>query len=272
MFETFQVTSDITDMPFTISHPAIVIPLKKLWPQYFSLTGLMAGAIAPDLLYFLIATTAPRGTSHSWLGLFVFCLPAGILFSFAFHWLFKKEFISNLPFNLDKYFSGLAISKFNPKSLKEWTVFVISTLIGILSHFFWDAFTHAQGEIAELFPFLNNTVELLGREIQITRLLQHSSTLFGSIAIILLLIKGEMLPKSDRVFEKRKNKHKVFFWCYTLLFSILFVYIVFWFYNAVYPEMPVRVFTTIGLSSWAGFFWAVVLLSIYKKYSDNTVN
>ena len=92
-------------MPFTTSHPAIVLPLKMLKPRWFSLTGLMAGAMAPDLLYFLMMQTSYRGVSHSWLGLFVFCLPAGIAFSFAFHHLFKQPVIHNLPWPLDRRLS-----------------------------------------------------------------------------------------------------------------------------------------------------------------------
>ncbi len=252
-------------MPFTISHPAIVLPLKKLWPQYFSLTGLMAGAMAPDLLYFLIATTAPRGISHSWLGLFVFCLPAGILFSFAFHWLFKKDFIANLPFKMDSYLSGLATSKWVPKGFLAWIVFLLSIIIGILSHFLWDAFTHAQGEIAQLLPFLNNTIVIFERNIKITSLLQHFSTLIGAIVTVLLLTKGKMLPKPNQDFVRRSVKHKINFWSYSFVFSIVFIVFVFWFYKTYYPELPLPFWKTIGLASWAGFFWAVVFLSLYKK-------
>ena len=259
--------SDISNMPFTTSHPAIVLPLKKLWPQYFSLTGLMAGAMAPDLLYFLIAATAPRGISHSWSGLFVFCLPAGILFSFAFHWLFKKEFIISLPCNLDKYLSGLAISKFNLRGISEWVIFIISVIIGILSHFFWDAFTHAQGEIAQLIPFLNDSIHLLGKDFQITRILQHFSTLFGAIVIVLFLTKGEMLLKPKKDFTRRSIRDKIIFWCYSAIFTGLFVIFVFWFYSTLYPDLPIPFWKTIGLASWAGLFWAVVFCSLFKEYS-----
>jgi len=254
-------------MPFTISHPAIVFPLKKLWPQYFSLTGLMAGAMAPDLLYFLIATTTSRGISHSWSGMFIFCLPAAILFSFAFHWLFKEIFISHLPFGLDSYLSGLSTSKWHLGNAAQWFIFITSILIGILSHFFWDAFTHAQGDLAQIMPFLINTIDLFGNRIQITWILQHSSTLLGAITIVLFLTKGEMLPKTNKSLVKRSIKQKVSFWCYGTIFSALFVILTFWFYNALYPYLRIPFLKTIGLASWAGFFWAVVLYSMFKEYS-----
>ena len=135
-------------MPFTTAHPAAVLPLKKIWPRWFSLTGLMAGAMAPDLQYFLLADTTHRGLSHSWVGLFAVCLPMGLAFSFAFHWLFKEAFIANLPRPLDRWLSGLAVSTFGPRSWSEWAVLVSSVLIGALSHFAWDSFTHLHGEMA----------------------------------------------------------------------------------------------------------------------------
>ena len=257
-------------MPFTTSHPAIVLPLKKLWPKYFSLTGLMAGAMAPDLIYFLIIVTTPRGLSHSWQGLYTFCLPAGILFSFAFHWLFKQEFIAHLPLKMDSYLSGLATSKWTPKGFLGWIIFLLSIIIGILSHFFWDAFTHAQGEVAQILPFLNNTIVLFERNIQLTKLLQHSSTLIGAITTVLFLTKGNMLPKPNQDFVKRSIKHKVYFWSYSFVFSLVFIIFVFWFYRIYYPELPLPFWKTIGLASWAGFFWSVMFFNLYKKYSKKS--
>ena len=35
-------------MPFTFSHPAIILPLAKINAKYISLTALVAGSMAPD--------------------------------------------------------------------------------------------------------------------------------------------------------------------------------------------------------------------------------
>ena len=40
-------------MPFTFSHPAIVLPLKYLPKKWFSFTGLIIGSMTPDFEYFL---------------------------------------------------------------------------------------------------------------------------------------------------------------------------------------------------------------------------
>jgi len=40
-------------MPFTFSHPAIVLPLATLRRQWISATGLIIGSITPDFEYFI---------------------------------------------------------------------------------------------------------------------------------------------------------------------------------------------------------------------------
>jgi len=124
-------------MPFTTAHPAIVLPLKQWFPHWFSLTGLMAGAMAPDLIYFLALRTDFRGLSHSWPGLFLITLPAGVVFSFVFHRYFKYSFIRHLPSPLDRFLSGLAQSGWCVVGAKAWVILVVSVLVGSLSHFFW---------------------------------------------------------------------------------------------------------------------------------------
>lgn len=65
-------------MPFTLAHPAAVLPLHRRLRRRASLSALVVGSITPDLAYFL-----PLGVSgsqsHSALGLLVFCLPVGML-------------------------------------------------------------------------------------------------------------------------------------------------------------------------------------------------
>ncbi len=66
-------------MPFTLAHPAAVIPLKKsTYGRYFSLSALIAGSIVPDLGY-LVPLADFTGFSHSLGGIIVFGLPVGLL-------------------------------------------------------------------------------------------------------------------------------------------------------------------------------------------------
>ena len=226
----------------------------------------MAGAMAPDLLYFLIATTVPRGISHSWVGLIIFCLPAGALFGFAFHWLFKYYFIRSLPSPFDQRLSGLALSEWEPRGLRWWLVFLSSLLVGVLSHFLWDACTHAEGEVARHIPFLHTTASIFGYKMQVVRLLQHASTVVGAVTILIYAVKGSILPSPVRNYESRKPSQKLWFWLGCGIGSALFTVGVVIFYSTVFPSLDIRLKSTLGLASWAGFFWSVVLYSALRRY------
>jgi hypothetical protein len=262
-------------MPFTVSHPAVVLPLKHFKPEWFSLTGLMAGAMSPDLLYFLMTITNYRGIGHSWLGLFIFCIPAGIIFSFAFHRLFKYHSIINLPSPLDKVFSGLAVSNFNISGIKQWIVLIISVLIGALSHFAWDSFTHVDGEIVEMIPFLRKETTLFGITRPFCRFIQHASSIIGAATIPFYLIKFKLLPESAVIKFGRKSRDKIIFWFVGCIVALIFVFASVFFYNYIlnwHIELGHNrglALSTIGLASWAGLFYYVCFYSFFNKKTLN---
>src|SRR6478735_3646973 len=83
-------------MPFTLSHPAAILPLTLLPKRWISLTGLVVGSMSPDMEYFLRMGVESRW-SHSFGGIFFFDLPAGILFCFLFHCIIRDALFANLP-------------------------------------------------------------------------------------------------------------------------------------------------------------------------------
>jgi hypothetical protein len=259
-------------MPFTISHPALVLPLKQLRPRWFSLSGLMAGAVAPDLIYFLTLTTAHRGISHSWSGLFIFCLPAGIAFAFAFHRLFKYHFISNLPRPMDRFLSGLAEKRFHIADWRGLFILACSVLIGALSHFFWDSMTHEQGEIARLIPFLLKKSVILGRTVPNYRIVQHLSTVFGILIILIYTLKSNLIPPASSNRSIRKPRQKLIFWIAGGLVALALACLairVYYGYNIFhidrgFSSYPIS--TTFGLAGWAVFFYYVCIYTLVKKY------
>lgn len=90
-------------MPFTISHPAIVLPLTFLPRQWFSLTGLVIGSLTPDFEYFL-RMRIKSNYSHTLDGLFWFDLPLGLLLAFLFHNVVRDSLFDNLPISLKSIF------------------------------------------------------------------------------------------------------------------------------------------------------------------------
>jgi hypothetical protein len=248
-------------MPFTISHPAVVLPLKQLWPQRFSLTGLIAGAMAPDLLYFLLCDTADRGISHSWTGLLWFCLPAGIVFSFVFHWLFKKPVIDHLPWFLERRFSGLAESEFVVKSASGWITLIGSVLLGALSHFLWDSFTHLTGEMARALPVLTESVTIFGHTRPVCRWIQHLSSLWGGTMMLFFLFRSRLVPRPVRSRPVRPPGRKVAFWLGATVAAIVCgiaavaLYDNLYGWNVLLGHNPRLAFTSFCLGSWAGGFY-----------------
>ena len=90
-------------MPFTFSHPAIVLPFNYLPKSWISLTGLVAGSIAPDFEYFLRLEVKSLH-SHTLVGLFSFNLPMALLLCFVFHQVVKKTLFKYLPVWFKKRF------------------------------------------------------------------------------------------------------------------------------------------------------------------------
>ena len=255
-------------MPFTTSHTALVFPLKRMFPRLFSLSGLMAGAMSPDLIYFFLVNTEFRNYSHTWAGLFYICIPAGLIFCYIFHNYFKYQFIRHLPSPFDKFLSGLAVSKWPNQN---WLIITLSVLIGALSHFGWDAITHPEGQFVKWYPQLNETVYLLGAERKICRIIQHASSLIGGLVLIGYFIWGKIIPGRQSHMTQIDSKGKLKYWFMCILFTAMFCLVVLIFYNQLYQwhifsgHYLFFGFMTFALGSWAGAFWWAIIYGIWKK-------
>ena len=140
-------------MPFTFSHPAIVLPLAYLPSRWVSLTGLVIESLTPDFEYFL-RMKIQSNYSHTLGGLFWFDLPLGILLAFIFHNIVRSPLIDNLPDFLKERFLIFDRFHWNQYFKKNYLVVVISILIGAASHVLWDGFTHHGGYFVEKLPVL----------------------------------------------------------------------------------------------------------------------
>ncbi len=221
----------------------------------------MAGAMAPDLVYFLTVDTTGRGVSHSWLGLLIFCLPAGIVFTFAFHYLFKYHAVLNLPHPFDRLFSGLAYSHFQPKTIRAWLILITSVLIGTLSHFFWDSMTHLDGEIVKIFPWLAEPRWIFGVMRPNCRWLQHISSVAGAIFVPVYLVKARLVPSPPTDFKRRPAVRKLLFWSVIGTCGVVFAALVFYFRG--YSGM---VFHVLGLGTWAGMFYTICAWTVISRF------
>jgi hypothetical protein len=172
-------------MPLTFSHPAIVLPLNYLPKKWVSLTGLIAGSVAPDFEYFFRMKVSSI-YSHTWLGMLWFDLPVAILISFVYHDIVKAQFISNLPAALNDRFVKDRSFNWNQYFVQNLLVVIISIIIGIVSHLFWDSFTHATGYFVQLWS-MTDLVSISSFKLPLYKLIQHTSTLIGGIVILIAI-------------------------------------------------------------------------------------
>ncbi|HMQ61409.1 MAG TPA: DUF4184 family protein [Flavilitoribacter sp.] len=182
-------------MPFTFSHPAVILPLTYLPRRWFSLTGLVIGSLTPDFEYFLRMRLQSR-YSHTTAGLFWFDLPLGLVLAFLFHNQVRNSLFDNLPPFFKSRFQAFRQFNWNSYFIKHIWIVAVSILVGAASHLLWDSFTHKTGYFVRTLPALAGSVELSGIQLPIFKLLQHISTIIGGVVIAFVIYK---LPVDNRV-------------------------------------------------------------------------
>lgn len=206
-------------MPFTFSHPAIVLPLSRLPINRISSTGLVIGSMAPDFEYF-INMRMQREHGHSWGGLFYYDLPVTIISAFLFHLLVRDKLINSLPELLRIRFSKYTGNNWLAWVKKYWYVLIYSSLIGIFSHIFWDAFTHEHGYFVRRIPFLQQQSRIFMADIPNYHLNQIFSSLFGGFFISLVIL----LP-----LNKKLNFHilwpKLSYWTIVIIIQVAIIFV-----------------------------------------------
>lgn len=189
-------------MPFTFAHPAAILPIYEKAKSRFDLTALILGSMAPDFEYFI--RCKPLGLiGHGALGMLYFNLPLCILFAYVFHKIIKRPLILSLPKGMGKKLYAVMCqgdNEWSISSLRSFIVFVYSALIGMMTHVFWDGFTHKGAYFVNSIDALNYGVSIAGRSIPVYKFMQHGSTLIG------FLILGIWLSKSS---DKVKNYQSI---------------------------------------------------------------
>lgn len=180
-------------MPFTFSHPSLVLPLTFLPGRWYSLTGMVIGSMTPDFEYF-IRMRVQSNYSHSIAGLFWFDLPMGVALAFIFHNFARNSLILNLPKPLKARLIQFNSFDWNTAFRKNWPVVILSILIGASSHILWDGFTHENGYFVQHLSGLSELVTIAGFSIPVWKLSQHLSSIFGAIVIITAVYRLKSKP------------------------------------------------------------------------------
>ncbi|MBT8219535.1 MAG: DUF4184 family protein [Bacteroidia bacterium] len=174
-------------MPFTLAHPALVMPLHGSRSK-LSLTGLVIGSIAPDL-EFLIQMREVENIEHQLQGIIFFDLPAAIILAFLFHNILRNSLITHLPNFYRRRFTDLLTFDWNAYAKENKAKIVISILIGIISHLGLDAFTHHDGWFVEMIPVLAYDIGINGHQLPIYFFLQIILSLIGMMMVHLMILK-----------------------------------------------------------------------------------
>ena len=174
-------------MPFTFSHPAIILPLLE--HRKISATALVVGSMSPDFEYFFRMKMQSE-ISHSFLGILLIDFPLGFLVMCVFHGIIKNSLIDHLP----SFFKArLQLLKNN-----NWFIYLknnvlvvcMSFIIGAISHLFWDSMTHWDGYIVQRVAFLNAPI----LNIPIYKLMQHLSSIVGLAILLHFIYRLTVLP------------------------------------------------------------------------------
>jgi hypothetical protein len=163
-------------MPFTISHAAAVLPLRKL---RLPLAAMMIGSMAPDFPYFLPGDLS-RTHTHDLEGIFTFCWPAGLLVWLSFARLLERPSIELLP---ERWRTHLPRSDAR-FAWKPLALASLGVIVGALTHIAWDAFTHGDTAVARIFPLLEAEMfQVRGRPVHVYFMLQILSSVAGLMAL-----------------------------------------------------------------------------------------
>jgi len=163
-------------MPFTLSHPAAVIPLRRPLGRWAVPSALVIGSMAPDFAYYLGVQSLRAGT-HTLAGIAWFSVPLGWIAYLGFQFVLKRPAVFLLP-------RGFRARLDTAPKLHAFGPVTGCLAVGALTHIGWDSFTHDSGALVQRLPWLRQLwVELWGVPLGSYLILQHGSTLLGIAAI-----------------------------------------------------------------------------------------
>lgn len=173
-------------MPFTLAHPAAVLPLRRVRPM--STVPLIIGAMTPDLPYYFpwrIAKHIPEAT-HTFLGTFTLDLPMGLVL-LIFLWLLRVPLVAPLgPGARAKCFA--ALERFGSRP-RNWLLAPLSILVGAWTHLAWDSFTHVDSWVVSRISALSAPVSFFSYTGPLCHVLQYASSVFGLAVLAIWFVR-----------------------------------------------------------------------------------
>jgi len=180
-------------MPFTLAHPAAILPLRGT--RFLRTAPLLIGAMAPDLPYFLpaslkrlmpethdLAASVTTDLALGYLALFLVVVlrrPLTALLAPRARWLWLSALV---PFR------------------REWTAWVYAApaiVIGVWSHLLWDSFTHTDGWMVHRVAALSAPVTVWSYTGPMCHVLQYVSSVVGLAIMSLWYLRLPAPPRAS---------------------------------------------------------------------------
>lgn len=184
-------------MPFTLAHPAAVLPLRHL--RGLRTAALVIGSMVPDTPYYLPVPHRVAFDTHTLTGSYLIDLPLGIILLAAA--LLLREPLTALLSARARWLCLNALEPFRQRP-SEWLLAPLAILIGVWTHLLWDSFTHGDGWIVHRVAALRRIVVIGGYEVQVCHLLQYLSSVVG-LALVLWWYLRLRAPVADRAHAAR---------------------------------------------------------------------
>ena len=166
-------------MPFTLAHPAAILPLRGL--RYLRTVPLIIGAMTPDLPYYVpVRFGLIRPETHSVTGSFTTCLVLGYA-ALGCVFLLRRPLTALLSVRA-RWLCLSALAPFSRRPL-EWALAPVSIILGVWTHLLWDSFTHDEGWMVRRVAALSAEVSFLGYNGTVCHALQYLSSAFGLAAM-----------------------------------------------------------------------------------------
>jgi hypothetical protein len=167
-------------VPFTLAHPAAVLPLRRV--RHLRIAPLIVGAMVPDLPYYLpggIARYVP--VTHA----FVHSFTVDLLLGYA---LLASLVLLQRPLTvlLSARARALCLRALLPFHRPiEWALAAPAILLGVWTHLLWDSFTHVDGWVVHRVEVLSAPLVLGPYDGTVFHALQYLSSAAGLCVLVL---------------------------------------------------------------------------------------
>ena len=170
-------------MPFTLAHPAAILPLRHV--RFLRTAPLVIGAVTPDVPYYLPLgfgghTLRLKPDTHSILGSCTVDVALGLALLMAV--VLLREPLTVLLSARGRWLCLAALEPFRRRA-REWLLAPLAILIGVWSHLLWDSFTHSEGWAVRHFAALNDTITIGWYTGEIYHLLQYLTSALGLLVL-----------------------------------------------------------------------------------------